>query len=533
MKRRKLRQRAGALLLALTMMMTISQFGTLVHAAELPDESQFATVDELKAFNTDDTDGTTGSALVYFGDDGYGGDQWWWIVGSQGGDTIVLWPYEPRSDNGPGGMVVSFFPKGDYTDRTYEGKVVGLSHYGASDLRKSLAVYEEKCFTSAERALMNDTTFYTEDTVNNEVYAITSKLYLGFGFKGRGYFTVGRNTADDVYAGLRVDEAYIGKAPFWLSSADRTTNSYHGVVVWEQYSSISGGIVQTLIGNGNMALMPAFELDLSTVLFGSTAPIAASEGALTARQAFTLRYASDNLGSAEVSVDRSQVNLKDVPAGTYLVAQNSEGIWATSADGKTSVLATDLGLDSFTNCKVWLEMTNSTENKTYATMATERNGYTVEVQAGQNMTVTTGNSVQTDVNGAIADITVKADDGYYLPENYKDGVTLPAGFTIVQNGNEVTISGTATSDVVIDLPDASIISTDVTDPENPDVTDPEKPGGADPEKPGGTDKGDIPQTGDDTNFALCFTAAFVSLAALFTLPLLRRKEKQKMKHLRR
>ena len=165
------------------------------------------------------------------------------------------------------------------------------------------------------------------------------------------------------------------------------------------------------------------------------------------------------------------------------------------------------------------------------------------------MTVTTGNNVQTDVNGAIADITVKADDGYYLPENYKDSVILPAGFTIAQNGNEITISGTPTSDVVIDLPDASIISTDVTDPEKPGGADPEKPGGAgpekpggadpkkpggaDPKKPGGTDKGDIPQTGDDTNFALCFTAAFVSLAALLTLPLLRRKEKQKMKHLRR
>ncbi len=157
---------------------------------------------------------------------------------------------------------------------------------------------------------------YTEDTVNNEVYAITSKLYLGFGFKGRGYFTVGRNTADDVYAGLRVDEAYIGNAPFWLSSADRNTNSYHGVVVWSSYANLSGGIVQTLIGNGNMALMPAFEFNLSTVLFGSTASKATAEGALTARDAFTLRYAADNLGSAVVSMDKNQVSLKDVPAGT-------------------------------------------------------------------------------------------------------------------------------------------------------------------------------------------------------------------------
>ena len=624
MKLKKLRQGTGILLLAVTMtvMMTISQFGTLVHAAELPDKTQFATADELKTFNTDSTDGIDDSALVYFGDDGYGGDQWWWIVGSQGGDTMVLWPYEPRSDNGPGGMEVNFFPKevdpttGVYADRFYEGKLVGMSHYGASEVRKAIQVYETNCFTSAERALMNDTTFYTEDTVNNEVYAITSKLYLGFGFKGRGYFTVGRNTADDVYAGLRVDEAYIGNAPFWLSSADRNTNSYHGVVVWSSYANLSGGIVQTLIGNGNMALMPAFEFNLSTVLFGSTASKATAEGALTARDAFTLRYAADNLGSAVVSMDKNQVSLKDVPAGTYLVAQNSAGTQAVLTDGKTSVQAADMGLDSFTNCKVWLETTNSTENKTYATMATERNGYTFEVQVGQNMTVTTGNNVQTDVNGAITDvtikandgyylpenykdsvilpagftivqngneitisgtptddvtivlpdasiqtytvtvnpgqnmtvttgnnvqtgvdgaitdITVKANDGYYLPENYKDSVILPAGFTIVQNGNEITISGTPTSDVVIDLPDAAMIATDGTNPEQPGETPPGTMDETNPTNPDGNNMSDVPQTGDNSSFVWGLTAAFISLASILILLLLR-KERQKAKHLRR
>ena len=55
----------------------------------------------------------------------------------------------------------------------------------------------------------------------------------------------------------------------------------------------------------------------------------------------------------------------------------------------------------------------------------------------------------------------------------------------------------------------------------------------DSEKSDETNMSDVPQTGDNSSFALSLTAAFVSLAALLTLPLLRRKEKQKMKHLRR
>ena len=158
--------------------------------------------------------------------------------------------------------------------------------------------------------------------------------------------------------------------------------------------------------------------------------------------------------------------------------------------------------------------------------------HTVTVNPGQNMTVTTGNNVQTDVDGAITDITVKANDGYYLPENYKDSVILPAGFTIVQNGNEITISGTPTSDVVIDLPDAAMIATDGTNPEQPGETPPGTMDETNPTNPDGNNMSDVPQTGDNSSFVWGLTAAFISLAAILILLLLR-KERQKAKHLRR
>ena len=75
--------------------------------------------------------------------------------------------------------------------------------------------------------------------------------------------------------------------------------------------------------------MPAFELNLSSVLFASAAPAASSDGNLTLADtdgdgAFTLRYSGKDLGSALVSYDKSQVTLTKVPSDTYLVVQNSE-----------------------------------------------------------------------------------------------------------------------------------------------------------------------------------------------------------------
>lgn len=90
--------------------------------------------------------------------------------------------------------------------------------------------------------------------------------------------------------------------------------------------------------------------------------------------AFTLRYRTDNLGSAEVSFDKSKVTLTNVATDkdVYLVAQNSAEAKAKQVtDQTTSVSASDMGLDSFANCKVWLETTDATNRMTYATLATD------------------------------------------------------------------------------------------------------------------------------------------------------------------
>lgn len=65
-----------------------------VQAAEnqLPSIKQFATVEELKTFDTNDKDEDgKNPAKVYFGK----GNQQWWIAGSQGGDSLTLFAASP------------------------------------------------------------------------------------------------------------------------------------------------------------------------------------------------------------------------------------------------------------------------------------------------------------------------------------------------------------------------------------------------------------------------------------------------------
>lgn len=226
------------------------------------------------------------------------------------------------------------------------------------------------------------------------VYYTKDKLYLPYGDYQTGndkYITVGNNslpdnisTVSDLNNGLRVDMDYWVDDYFWLRAP------YYDIkddaLFAPPGSNVSNYPVFLAI-----ALVPAFELNLSNVSFASAAPAASSggnlevqdvvgkdvdnNGKITLHGAFTLRYDADkykkDLGSAEVSFDKSKVTLTGVPNGTYLVVQNQSGAKAKQITSETEVSATDFELGSFTNCKVWLEMTDTTNRMTYATLATE------------------------------------------------------------------------------------------------------------------------------------------------------------------
>ena len=474
MKQRYLKKPCSFLLVSAMVLTMFPTFSTSVHAEEnqSPTKEQFSTVEELKNYDTNDNDGVKNPAKVYFGNN----NQQWWIAGSQSNDSITLFSASSMRDD------VQF--ESNYMDnKTYDDKwnctypdrepaEVFPNHYGASYIRNvTLKEMEASFFTSSEQALINETTIYTDDTKNNSVYSTADKLYLAYGDQeDYNHITVGKNSANDLNDGLRIDPSYWGKSVlelFWIRSPfvsnDDPNDGSSVLTAWpsKNYPAFNGAQTSNV-----EKIRPAFELNSSTILFASAVPSATSTGNLTLQDtdgdgAFTLRYDagkySKNLGSAEISYDESKVILTDVPNGTYLVAQNSNGAYAKQITNETEVSASGMNLDNFANCKIWLETTDTANRITYAALAEKEQETAVNIVAGAGLNITSENGVQKVVpNTAITNIIVEAVDGYFLPDGYEDGIQGLNGLTVTNiSKNGFTILGTPASDVNITLPPAT------------------------------------------------------------------------------
>ena len=474
MKQSYLKKTYSFLLVSAMVLTMFPTFSTSVHAEEnqSPTKEQFSTVEELKNYDTNDNDGVKNPAKVYFGNN----NQQWWIAGSQSNDSITLFSASSMRDD------VQF--ESNYMDnKTYDDKwnctypdrepaEVFPNHYGASYIRNvTLKEMEASFFTSSEQALINETTIYTDDTKNNSVYSTTDKLYLAYGDQeDYNHITVGKNSANDLNDGLRIDPSYWGKSVlelFWIRSPfvsnDDPNDGSSVLTAWpsKNYPAFNGAQTSNV-----EKIRPAFELNSSTILFASAVPSATSTGNLTLQDtdgdgAFTLRYDagkySKNLGSAVISYDESKVILTDVPNGTYLVAQNSNGAYAKQITNETEVSASGMNLDNFANCKIWLETTDTANRITYAALAEKEQETAVNIVAGAGLNITSENGVQKVVpNTAITNIIVEAVDGYFLPDGYEDGIQGLNGLTVTNiTKNGFTIIGTPASDVNITLPPAT------------------------------------------------------------------------------
>ena len=476
MKQRYLKKPCSFLLVSAMVLTMFPTFSPSVHAEEnqSPTKEQFSTVEELKNYDTNDNDGVKNPAKVYFGNN----NQQWWIAGSQSNDSITLFSASSMRDGVQ--FESNYMANKTYDDEwncTYpdgEPAEVFPNHYGASYIRNvTLKEMETSFFTGSEQALINETTIYTDDTKNNSVYSTTDKLYFAYGDQeDYNHITVGKNSANDLNDGLRIDPSYWGESVlelFWIRSPfvsnDDPNDGSSVLTAWpsKNYPAFNGA--QT--NNGSLEnIRPAFELNSSTILFASAVPSATSTGNLTLQDtdgdgAFTLRYDaskySKNLGSAVISYDDSKVILTDVPNGTYLVAQNSNGAYAKQITNETEVSASGMNLDNFANCKIWLETTDTANRITYAALAEKEQETAVNIVAGAGLNITSENGVQKVVpNTAITNIIVEAVDGYFLPDGYEDGIQGLNGLTVTNiTKNGFTILGTPASDVNITLPPAT------------------------------------------------------------------------------
>ncbi len=416
-----------ASVLTVCMLMTMIPVMSLTAFAETTglDTSLFATKEQLMTFNTDDTDGTTGSAKVYFGSN----NQKWWIAGTQSDDSLVLFAASSFSES------VKF--SASISDKTYDAdwgctydtapSDVYANHYGASDLRAKLKALETSYFTSAEQTLMKDTILYTNDTKNGSIYYTTDKLYAAYGdYDDDQYITVGANSANSLNGALRVDKSYWKSGannPFWLRSP--YVYVVHDALVADPGYSVLNYIVNYEL----VSVVPAFSLNLSSVLFGSAAEAASSEqiGVSLTADTFTLRMENTS-SNATVAYNADGV-VTTGANGKYLCVQTTDNkIYTKSitSDSQTFTLS-DIGVASLTeNDRVWVEST--TDNVTYATLGT----WGVKSIAGA-FTITDG------------------DEG--TEYTYVNGVLT------ILDGAELTIANTdpntATSDVIVVNNDAS------------------------------------------------------------------------------
>ncbi|WP_238150482.1 immunoglobulin-like domain-containing protein [Ligilactobacillus ruminis] len=461
MKQRGLMKRVGAVLMAAALTIsTFPQIHTNVYATEnqLPTKEQFATVDELRNFDTND--GTENKAAkVYFGNN----NQQWWIAGSQDGN-LTLFATAPVLENQRfnGDSHKSDTQKYDltwncdYEDVNPENNEVYVNHYGGSKMRQAiLKEVEDLLFTAKEKEYINTTPIYTNDNKNyNWQYKTNDRLYLANMDSSNNTLYVGKTIRYTYDTGLRIDESYFKNInDFWTRRPGRRLSPKDVVVV-------SNG--QRVIRNiyDQYAVVPAFELNLSSAIFASAAPAATSDGKLSENDAFTLRYQSQkDIGEAAISKSKENIAVTNVKnENTYLVVQNSQGAWSKKVSSNDLVFASDIdsSLTSFENCKVWLETTS--DRITYAKEATQGSGHNVKVNIGENLIINGGNILQTNVSGNITEITIKVNDGYYLPDGYTDTIYGLNGLNVKDvTQTSFTISGTPTSDVNITLPAATVL----------------------------------------------------------------------------
>lgn len=194
--------------------------------------------------------------------------------------------------------------EGTYDNGQPENGEISVNHYGASLLRKTLQEMEtdSSIFAKDEQALMLPTKIYTYDIRNKTQYYTNDKLYapygdassvtnynyaiivggnssakLGDGIPVFGSYSSGSNNIGSPYNYRTYNNNNISSGSlvdFWL----RKTNQYNSypsktVSYWSVYDTYDRTADVTANNyEGQKAIVPAFAMDLSNVLFASAVP---------------------------------------------------------------------------------------------------------------------------------------------------------------------------------------------------------------------------------------------------------------------
>ena len=390
-------KKGTALLLACTMMaglMTVMpQSAIPVKAAgTAPGVSAYATKEQLMdgTFAPDSSGNATNIGKLVFGKNSSGTAQQWYILGKDTGvtgDNTIIFAASPiasgqKFNSSISNKTYNYEAGTGYGDSAGNIEVYS-NHYGASDLRVALQsmATNTSYFTTAEQGLMNDTTVTTKDTKNLVTYTTTDKLYALQGdYYNNQYLWAGTS-----------DSTVLAMNSYWSSGDSFRLRSPYGNFVSNALLADpgSGFCVLYRYVNIDFAVQPASNLNLSSVLFASSATAASSEtaesGTIADDKAMTLRLNGTGKDIGTVTYNTTTGDIKVAKGSTSqtvaLVVQGNDGTnnWYyskkidASETVNASAIKSALGLLSdidLSSCKIWLEITD-TDGLIYAVGAVE------------------------------------------------------------------------------------------------------------------------------------------------------------------
>lgn len=328
---------------------------TAVAAGGAPSLSSFATKNQLMTEYMPGSDGkATNIGKLVFGKNNDNEPQEWYILGK---------------DTGVSGDNVAVFTS-NYMSSSQTFNPNPNKKYSGSKLRTALNNMATSNFTPAEQAMMNATTVKTDD------YTTSDKLYPLAG-GGHGAITIKAGSSDQII--LDINSYLNGSKGFWLRTPS-DTSMYSLFIVYK------GAYVGGSDCRNSHEVRPAGNLNLSSVLFASSATASTnsvSAGTLSSDKAMTLRKdgSAKAIGTVRYGLNSIVANKDSNASGTVsLVVQGNDGTndWYYSIPvGQNTVVSADQIIKAcnissiyLSECKIWLEVTDSSDKFIYAKMAT-------------------------------------------------------------------------------------------------------------------------------------------------------------------
>ena len=355
-----------------------------------PSVSAYATktqlMDNTFAPNADGTAENYG--MIVFGkkSDGITAQEWYILGEDKGvsGDNTIIFATSPIAT---GQKFNSSYDNKSFASSfgVYESNPseVYANHYGASDLRKALQgmAADINYFTKAEQRLMNDTAVKTMDTKNSNVtYTTKDKLYALQGDFNDNKLRAGTSDST-VLARYSYWNSYSSSYDFWFWSRSPYADDVSIALI-----GIPGLIVGSRYVDYDLAVQPASNLNLSSVLFASAATAASSDqaklGTIALGKAMTLRLdgTGKNIGTVTYSATTGDIKVVrgDTSQPVSLVVQGNDGTndwyYSKQITGTETINVSAIEAESNTPasinlsaCKIWLEITE--DNVSYAVNA--------------------------------------------------------------------------------------------------------------------------------------------------------------------